>query len=244
MSVAGIPSFLEERSVYLREKANGLYSAESFLFANFLVSLPFVLLITVGFSLTAYFLIGYQFVLSKLLIFIGYVFVSLVVSEAQVVFFATLHPVFIIALTITSFQNGLWMIVNGIAFIKASDIPPFWRFGFHYTNFQKYGYEAILKNEMEGISFNCSTKYVCLVPPTDPNSGYFTGEELIVYYEHGNVQYGLWLLYLSIILLVFKLLTYLVLKFSGKTLRGKKFITKFAESFCKFSSTEEFKLIY
>lgn len=39
MSVAGIPSFLEERAVLLREKRNGLYGALPFVLSNTAVNL-------------------------------------------------------------------------------------------------------------------------------------------------------------------------------------------------------------
>jgi hypothetical protein len=42
MSVAGIPAFLEERLVFMRERSNGLYGIESYLLSNFLVSIPFM----------------------------------------------------------------------------------------------------------------------------------------------------------------------------------------------------------
>ncbi|KAF6752143.1 P-loop containing nucleoside triphosphate hydrolase protein [Ephemerocybe angulata] len=44
MSVAGIPEYLEERSVYYRESKNGLYSTLPFVLANTLVTIPFLFL--------------------------------------------------------------------------------------------------------------------------------------------------------------------------------------------------------
>ncbi|KAH0585593.1 hypothetical protein H2248_008822 [Termitomyces sp. 'cryptogamus'] len=54
MSVAGIPSFLEERSVYYRESKNGLYGALPFVIANTLVNIPFLFGCTVVFTLICY----------------------------------------------------------------------------------------------------------------------------------------------------------------------------------------------
>lgn len=39
MSVAGIPAFLEERAVFLREKRNGLYRAMPYALANTVVTI-------------------------------------------------------------------------------------------------------------------------------------------------------------------------------------------------------------
>lgn len=54
MSVAGIPSFLEERAVFYREKKNGLYSTLPFVLSNTLVNMPFLLVCTLLFSLISY----------------------------------------------------------------------------------------------------------------------------------------------------------------------------------------------
>jgi hypothetical protein len=46
MSVAGIPSFLEERQVFIRERHNGLYGPGPYVIANSVVSLPFLAICT------------------------------------------------------------------------------------------------------------------------------------------------------------------------------------------------------
>lgn len=51
MSVSGIPSFLEERAVFVRERANGLYGPGAYLFANTLASMPFLFACTLVFTL-------------------------------------------------------------------------------------------------------------------------------------------------------------------------------------------------
>lgn len=84
MSVAGIPAFLEERHVFMRERSNGLYGVESYIMSNFLVSMPFLFIIAFSFSIVAYFCMGYQQNASNFFIFVGYMFVMLLVAEAQV----------------------------------------------------------------------------------------------------------------------------------------------------------------
>jgi hypothetical protein len=137
MAVAGIPAFLEERHVFVRERSNGLYGVESYLISNFIVSLPFLALIAFSFSILGYFLMGYQQTASNFFVFVGYLFLMLLIAEAQVQFISVVVPIFVAALTITAFANGLWMVVNGFALIKISDIPPGWRYTFHYIDFQK-----------------------------------------------------------------------------------------------------------
>lgn len=42
MSVAGIPAFLEERQVFVRERMNGLYGPGAYVLANTLCTLPYL----------------------------------------------------------------------------------------------------------------------------------------------------------------------------------------------------------
>ena len=42
MAVAYVPAFLEDRSTFVKERANGLYGPASFMIANFLIGLPYL----------------------------------------------------------------------------------------------------------------------------------------------------------------------------------------------------------
>lgn len=42
MAVAYIPAFLEDRSIFVKERANGLYGPTAFLISNFITGLPFL----------------------------------------------------------------------------------------------------------------------------------------------------------------------------------------------------------
>ena len=42
MAVAYVPSFLEDRATFVKERDNGLYGAGTFVLANFIVGVPFL----------------------------------------------------------------------------------------------------------------------------------------------------------------------------------------------------------
>lgn len=58
MSVSGIPAFLEERAVFIRERANGLYGPGAWVIANTITVVPFLFACTLLFSVISYFAIG------------------------------------------------------------------------------------------------------------------------------------------------------------------------------------------
>jgi ABC-type multidrug transport system permease subunit len=91
MSVAGIPALLEERLVFYKERANRLYSVGPYVLANTLVSIPFVLLISVAFTVPAYYMIGLNSASSgNFFIFLSYLWLALYVAESFVILIASI----------------------------------------------------------------------------------------------------------------------------------------------------------
>jgi len=142
-------------------------------------------------------------------------FVSLMIAEAQTVFISVAIPVFVGALAVTAFTNGLWMVVQGF-FVQKTNIPDFWRYSFHQIDFQKYAYELLITNEMNGLSFSCETESggcACVIPPKNKSSTCsFTGEDVLEFYDYVNIHYTKWLLIMTAIFLLFKILTLVLLK--------------------------------
>lgn len=54
MSVSGIPAFLEERAVFIRERGNGLYGSGIWTIANTVAVFPFLFACTTVFACIAY----------------------------------------------------------------------------------------------------------------------------------------------------------------------------------------------
>jgi hypothetical protein len=42
MAVAYVPAFLEDRSTFVKERANGMYGATAFVTSNFIIGLPYL----------------------------------------------------------------------------------------------------------------------------------------------------------------------------------------------------------
>jgi hypothetical protein len=70
-------------------------------------------------------------------------------------------PNFIGALTIVSFCNGFFMLVQGF-FVRKTNIPDFWRYWGHYWSYQKYPFEALVKLGFEGLTFDCGSECQCM----------------------------------------------------------------------------------
>ena len=85
MAVAYIPAFLEDRAIFVKERANGLYGPTSFMVANFVVGLPFLCVISLLFSVIAYWLTGFQPTASAFFTWVMWLYLDLLAAESLVV---------------------------------------------------------------------------------------------------------------------------------------------------------------
>lgn len=115
----------QERAVFIRERANGLYTPAQYLLATTLVSLPFLFACALVFTLIIYWAIGMNPGATHFFRFLLYLYLGLVAAESQSLLVAAAIPIFVAALAIAAFANGLWMCVQGY-FIRATSLPKFW----------------------------------------------------------------------------------------------------------------------
>ncbi|CAD6891369.1 unnamed protein product [Tilletia caries] len=140
MSVAGIPSFLEERSVLMRERRNGLYKAAPYVLANSAATVPFLFLCAALFSVVAYWAIGLRPEAGAFF-------------ACQALLIAALIPLFVAALAICAFANGFFMSVQGY-FLRT--IPTFWRVWAHQIDYETWAFQLLVRNDLSGLVFPCA----------------------------------------------------------------------------------------
>ncbi|TFK66951.1 P-loop containing nucleoside triphosphate hydrolase protein [Pluteus cervinus] len=195
MSVAGIPSFLEERAVFHRESRNGLYTALPFVLANTLVNLPFLFFCTVFFTVVCYWAIGLHNGAVPFFRFLAFLYLAIVAAESQVVVIAALIPIFVAALAISAFMNGFWMSVGGY-FIKAESLPRFWYFSFHNLDYQRFSFELISKSDLDGLVFKCNNiingSCFCAYPSSTPELCTVSGDDVLKYLKIDGTSYSKW----------------------------------------------------
>ena len=150
MAVAYVPAYLEDWALYVKERANGLYGPTSFLVANFLIGLPYLFAIAVVFSVVAYWLTGFQPTAQAFFTWIMWLFLDLLAAESLVVLISSLIPIFVVALAATAFANGLWMSVGGFL-VTPSVLNVFWRYVFHYIDYQVRSFSLDFTTLMENV---------------------------------------------------------------------------------------------
>lgn len=208
MAVAYIPAYLEDRAIYIKERANGLYGPTSFLVANFITGLPYLFLITFLFSVVVYWLSNFRTGGDAFFTWIMWLFLDLVAAESLVIFITSVIPIFVVALAGTAFANGLWMCTMGFM-VRPKDLNPFWRYVFHYIDYQSYVFEGMMVNEFGYRNYSCPSKGTCPYP--EVTKGYMQGTDYLDTYGYKKGRNAEYVGILIAIILVYRILAWFVL---------------------------------
>ncbi|TKY49156.1 ABC transporter G family member 10 [Spatholobus suberectus] len=144
----GLPIFLEERRTLMRETSRGAYRVSSYVLANTLVFLPFLLLVGLLYTAPVYWLVGLRKSIDGFLYFSLVVWLVLLMSNSLVACFSALVPNFILGTSVIAGLMGSFFLFSGY-FISKEKIPSYWIF-MHYLSLFKYPFECLMINEYGG----------------------------------------------------------------------------------------------
>ncbi|TDL20626.1 P-loop containing nucleoside triphosphate hydrolase protein [Rickenella mellea] len=221
MSVAGIPAFLEERQVFMRERLNGLYGPGAYVIANSVCTLPYLFVCAAIFAVLCYWSIGLHPGATEFFKFLAILVLAVYAAESQSAVVAAALPIFVAALAVASFLNGFWMCVGGY-FIKAVNLPRFWYFWAHFIDYQTYAFDLLVVNDFRGLVFDCQTladgSCQCDYPSSLVSQGIcqIRGDDVLNALGIGGINFGLYIGILIAITLVFRILLYVVLVFKKR----------------------------
>ena len=227
MAVAYIPAFLEDRSLFIKERANGLYGPGAFMLANFITGVPFLceyrrpvpaafanetftVIITILFSIIAYWLCNFRPTASAFFWWVLWLFLDLLAAESLVILISSLVPIFVVALAATAFANGLWMSVGGFM-VEPHNLNPFWRYVFHYIDYQSYVFQGMMVNEFDGRTYTCGEGCHCMYQSELASECKVDGTGVLAVYGYSLDRKGTWIGILVGIIAGYRLLGLLVL---------------------------------
>ncbi|XP_044465584.1 ABC transporter G family member 10-like [Mangifera indica] len=144
----GLPIFLQERKILMRETSRGAYRISSYVISNTLVFFPFLLIVALLYTIPVYLLVGLRREIDGFLYFSLVVWLVVLMSNSFVVCFSALVPNFIVGSSLTAGLMGSFFLFSGY-FISQDDIPCYWIF-MHYLSLFKYPFECFVINEYGG----------------------------------------------------------------------------------------------
>ncbi|KAL9102700.1 MAG: hypothetical protein Q9163_002191 [Psora crenata] len=212
MAVAYVPAFLEDRATFAKDRANGLYGALPFLIANFLIGLPYLFLISVLFSIVAYWLSNFRPDGTAFMTWIMWLFLDLVAAESLVVLVSSIFPIFVVALAIVAFANGLWMSVGGFL-VTPTILNVFWRYVFHYIDYQTYVFQGMMVNEFSERTYSCGSACHCMYDTALASKCQIAGIGVLETYGYATGRTGKWVGILLGIIVGYRVLGFLALHF-------------------------------
>ena len=136
MAVAYIPPAIEDLHTFRKDRANGLYGPLSFTIANFLIGIPYLFLISLLFSIISYWLSNFRSTAGGFWMWVMWLFLDLLAAEGLVMLVTSVAPIFVVALAVTAFANGLWMSVGGFL-VPMGSLNVFWKYVFHFSEFSR-----------------------------------------------------------------------------------------------------------
>ncbi|CAK7199503.1 hypothetical protein SEUCBS139899_002183 [Sporothrix eucalyptigena] len=218
MAVAYVPAFLEDLHTFQSERANGLVGPLAFLVSNFLIGMPFLFLIAVVFSVVEYWLTNFRPSGTAFMMWILWLFLDLLAAESLVVLVSSIFPVFVVALAIAAFANGLWMAVDGFL-VPMNILNVFWKYVFHYIDYQAYVFQGMMVNEFGHRDFSCATAgdgFQCMYAGAKNAEGIIEGTDVLRYFNIETGLMGEWIGISIGIIVGYRLLAYLALRFLRK----------------------------
>ncbi|KAK4487002.1 hypothetical protein RD792_006317 [Penstemon davidsonii] len=119
-TVEALPIFLQERRILMRETSRGVYRISSYIIANTLVFLPFLLLVAILYAAPVYWLVGLRHEIDGFLYFSLVVWMVILMSNSFVVCFSALVPDLIMGMSIIAGVMGSFFLFSGLEESKGS----------------------------------------------------------------------------------------------------------------------------
>lgn len=141
-----VPTFIQEKFIFIRETSHNAYRASSYVISSLLVYLPFFAVLGFTFAGITKAILGLK---SSLLNFWIILYASLITTNAYVMLVSALVPSYITGYAVVIATTALFFLTYGF-FLKRSQIPSYWKW-LHYISAIKYPFEALLTNEFKGL---------------------------------------------------------------------------------------------
>ena len=148
-------------------------------------------IISILFSIVAYWLSNFRPTAPAFFIWVMWLFLDLLAAESLVVLVTSLLPNFVLSLAIVAFANGLWMSVGGFL-MPLTLLNPFWKYVFHYIDYQAYVFQGMMINEFSDRVYSCGAGCHCMYQTDLAEQCLIRGTGVLREYGYGSGNMGKW----------------------------------------------------
>lgn len=193
-----VPTFIQERFIFIRETSHNAYRASSYVVSSLIVYLPFFAIQAFTFAAITLFILNLQ---SNLLRFWIILYSSLITTNAYVMLVSALVPSYITGYAVVIATTALFFLTCGF-FLKVTQIPAIWKW-LHYISGPLGEVKISSAHNATGIFQNCT----------------LIGQDVL--FSMGITKENIWY-DIGILLawgVLYRLLFYVVLRFYSKNIR-------------------------
>eukprot|EP01087_Luapelamoeba_hula_P000440 TRINITY_DN1032_c0_g1_i1.p1 TRINITY_DN1032_c0_g1~~TRINITY_DN1032_c0_g1_i1.p1 ORF type:complete len:776 (-),score=126.55 TRINITY_DN1032_c0_g1_i1:171-2498(-) len=147
--------FPVSRTVYIREHGSGAFGTLAYYLAKSVADLPYGIVFPIISSLIMYWMVGLDSEAKKFFIFMAVLIVMSNVAQSFGLAVSGGVPTIEIALALVPIVFVPLMLFGGF-FLNSGNIPE-WLVWLKYLSLFKYGFEILVLNEFEGLTFTCSS---------------------------------------------------------------------------------------
>lgn len=140
-----IPTFLQERYIFMRETAYNTYRRSSYVLSQALISIPSLIILSLTFAAITFWAVGLAGGLQGFLYYFGFILASFWAGHSFVTFLSGVVTHVMLGFTVVVAILAYFLLFSGF-FITRDRIPSYWQW-FHYISLVKYPYEGVLQNE-------------------------------------------------------------------------------------------------
>ncbi|XP_020696191.2 ABC transporter G family member 23 [Dendrobium catenatum] len=196
-TVEALPIFLQERRVIMRESSRKMYRLSSYMLANTVVTVPFLLVVAILFAGPAYWLVGLNPNLEAFLFFVMAVWLIVLMASSLVLFLSAVASDYVVGNYLICLFLGVFFLFSGY-FIGKESLPKYWLF-MYYVSLYRYPLDALVVNEYWSEKDRCfkwlqgEENSVCVMNGGDVLRS--RGLERDIRWENVGIMCGFFLIY-------------------------------------------------
>lgn len=147
-SISVLPSYLEERVILLRQRANNAFSIPAYMLSHTLYELPHIFILSISVSLITYFMIGFTLTAKRFLIFVANVSLTIMVAESIIFLIAAVTPCLLTGSAVGLMIFVLFTCVQGaLTYVESVG---WWIRWVKYVALHFYSHSAFVVNQHRG----------------------------------------------------------------------------------------------
>ncbi|GMG99992.1 hypothetical protein Nepgr_001832 [Nepenthes gracilis] len=152
-TVEALPIYLQERRVVMKEASRGAYKVSSYMIANTIIFIPFLLIVALLFAVPVYWIVGLNPSITAFASFICNVWLIVLMASSLVLFLSAISPDFIVGNSLICTVLGAFFLFSGY-FVPKERIPKYWMF-MYYVSLYRYPLDSLIVNEYWSARDDC-----------------------------------------------------------------------------------------